>query len=135
MSRTDDIINCAGHRISTGSIEEILTNHNEIAECAVVGMADTIKGHVPIGLLVLNNSCTKSESEIENEVIKLVRDKLGAVASFKKAFVIKSLPKTRSGKILRSTIAKILNNENYNKPATIEDESTLNLVIKLIDKI
>ncbi len=135
MSRTDDIINCAGHRISTGSIEEILTNHNEIAECAVVGMVDAIKGHVPIGLLVLNNSCTKSESEIENEVIKLVRDKLGAVASFKKAFVIKSLPKTRSGKILRSTIAKILNNQDYNKPATIEDESTLNLVIKLKDKI
>ena len=76
-----------------------------------------------------------SESEIENEVIKLVRDKLGAVASFKKAFVIKSLPKTRSGKILRSTIAKILNNQDYNKPATIEDESTLNLVIKLKDKI
>ena len=126
MSRTDDIINCAGHRLSTGSIEEILTSHIDIAECAVVGLKDNLKGEVPIGLVVLNNFYTKSEEEIIKDTVYLVREKLGPVASYKKTFIIQGLPKTRSGKILRSTIAKILNKEKYNVPPTIEDKNTLN---------
>ncbi len=128
MSRTDDIINCAGHRISTGSIEEILTSHSEIAECAVVGLNDSLKGEVPLGLLVLNTNSSKSNSEIIEEVIILVREKLGAVISFKIAYIVENLPKTRSGKILRATISKILNGEKYNIPATIEDTNTLNFI-------
>lgn len=125
MSRTDDIINCAGHRLSTGSIEEILTSHIDIAECAVVGLKDSLKGEVPVGLIILNNNFTKSEKEIIKDTVALVREKLGPVASYKKTFVIQNLPKTRSGKILRSTIAKILNKESYDVPATIEDKNTL----------
>ncbi len=135
MSRTDDIINCAGHRISTGSIEEILTSYPEIAECAVVGLKDSIKGEVPIGLLVLNTNSKKSNSEIVKEVIILVREKLGAVISFKLAFVVENLPKTRSGKILRATISKILNGENYNNPATIEDIYTLNFIKEIYNSL
>ena len=128
MSRTDDIINCAGHRISTGSIEEILTLHEDIAECAVVGLKDPLKGEVPLGLLVLNTNSIKSNSKIIEEVIELVRVKLGAVVSFRIAYVVENLPKTRSGKILRSTISKILNGENFNIPATIEDKTTLEYI-------
>ncbi len=131
MSRTDDIINCAGHRISTGSIEEILTQHPDVAECAVIGLEDNLKGEIPIGLIVLNNNVKKGEDEIISETISLVRVKLGPVASYKKSFVIKSLPKTRSGKILRSTIARILNNKKYSVPPTIEDLSVLELVKKI----
>ena len=128
MSRTDDIINCAGHRISTGSIEELLTSHEEIAECAVVGLKDPIKGEVPLGLLVLNQNFKKSKSLIIKEVVTLVREKLGAVISFKLAYVVENLPKTRSGKILRATISKILNEEKYHIPATIEDVNTLKFI-------
>ena len=125
MSRTDDIINCAGHRLSTGSIEEILTSHSDIAECAVVGLKDTLKGEVPVGLIILNNDYTKLEKDIIKDTVSLVREKLGPVASYKKTFIVKNLPKTRSGKILRSTIARILNKENYDVPPTIEDKSAL----------
>ena len=128
MSRTDDIINCAGHRISTGSIEEILTSHNEVAECAVVGLKDPIKGEVPLGLLVLNQQFNKSGSKIIEEVVSLVREKLGPVISFKHAYVVENLPKTRSGKILRATISKILNEEEFKNPATIEDLNTLKFI-------
>ena len=131
MSRTDDIINCAGHRISTGSIEEILTVHKDIAECAVIGLKDNLKGEVPIGLIVLNNSLISSEENIIEESIKLVRDKLGPVASYKKSFIVSSLPKTRSGKILRSTISKILNDQTYTIPPTIEDLKVLDYIKKL----
>ena len=131
MSRTDDIINCAGHRISTGSIEEILTQHLDVAECAVIGLEDNLKGQVPIGLIVLNNNTTKSEASIINDTIDLVRSKLGPVASYKKSVVVKSLPKTRSGKILRSTISKIINGQDYKIPATIEDIKTLDLIKNL----
>ena len=120
MSRTDDIINCAGHRISTGSIEEILTSHKEIAECAVVGLKDNLKGEVPIGLLVLNESTNKTKSEIINDTIALVREKLGAVVAFKNAYVLNNLPKTRSGKILSSTISKILNGESFKVPLLLK---------------
>ena len=125
MSRTDDIINCAGHRLSTGSIEEILTSHSDIAECAVVGLKDTLKGEVPVGLIILNNDYSKLEKDIIKDTVSLVREKLGPVASYKKTFIVKNLPKTRSGKILRSTIAKILNKESYDVPPTIEDKSAL----------
>ena len=131
MSRTDDIINCAGHRVSTGSIEEILTQHKDVAECAVVGFNDELKGQVPIGLIVLNTSSKNSEETIIKETINLVREKLGPVASYKKSIIVENLPKTRSGKILRSTISKILNNENYKVPATIEDINTLELIKNL----
>jgi propionyl-CoA synthetase len=135
MSRTDDIINCAGHRISTGSIEEILTKHSDVAECAVIGLKDALKGEVPIGLIVLNNSCIKPHNQIIDETIALVRNKLGAVASYKKSLIVQLLPKTRSGKILRSTIAKILNKEDYKIPATIEDLNALKIVSSLKNSI
>ena len=128
MSRTDDIINCAGHRLSTGSIEEILTQHQDVAECAVVGFNDELKGQVPIGLIVLSTSSINSEGTIIKETINLVREKLGPVASYKKSIIVENLPKTRSGKILRSTISKILNKEDYKVPATIEDINTLELI-------
>ena len=131
MSRTDDIINCAGHRLSTGSIEEILTQHNDVAECAVIGIQDDLKGQVPIGLLVLNNSTINSEETIIKDTINLIREKLGPVVSYKKSIIVEALPKTRSGKILRSTIAKILNKEDYKIPATIEDINTLELIKSL----
>ncbi len=135
MSRTDDIINCAGHRISTGSIEEILTTHKDVAECAVVGLKDSLKGEVPIGLLVLNTTTYQSDSDIIKNVISLVREKLGAVVAFKTAYVIENLPKTRSGKILRSTISKILNGEKFNIPATIEDKSTLSYIEEIYNNL
>ena len=132
MSRTDDIINCAGHRLSTGSIEEILTQHKDIAECAVVGINNELKGQVPIGLIVLNNSSINlEEKKVVKETINLVREKLGPVASYKKSLIVDNLPKTRSGKILRSTISKILNKEDYKVPATIEDINTLDLIKSL----
>ena len=133
MSRTDDIINCAGHRISTGSIEEILTSHKEIAECAVVGLKDSLKGEVPLGLLVLNEKTNNSNLEIIKESIELVRKKLGAVVAFKAAYVVDNLPKTRSGKILRSTISKFLNGEQFKMPATIEDKETLKFIKAIYD--
>jgi propionyl-CoA synthetase len=125
MSRTDDIINVAGHRLSTGGMEEILSSHRDVAECAVIGVADALKGHVPVGLVVLNAGVNRPHEEIAAEIVRLVRDKLGPVASFKTAHVVPRLPKTRSGKILRGTMRKIADNEDYNMPATIEDPSAL----------
>ena len=119
MSRTDDIINCAGHRLSTGSIEEILTQHKDVAECAVVGFNDELKGQVPIGLIVLSTSSINSEETIIKETINLVRKKLGPVASYKKSIIVENLPKTRSGKILRSTISKILNKDDLSTELTL----------------
>ena len=131
MSRTDDIINCAGHRLSTGAIEEILTQHKDVAECAVVGFNDELKGQVPIGLIVLNTSSMNLKETIIKETINLVREKLGPVASYKKSIIVGNLPKTRSGKILRSTISKILNKEDFKVPATIEDINALELIKSL----
>jgi propionyl-CoA synthetase len=121
MSRTDDIINVAGHRLSTGAMEEILADHPEVAECAVLGVDDKLKGQVPIGFLVLNAGVTRQPDEIIKEAIQMVRDRIGPVASFKTATVVKRLPKTRSGKILRGTIQKIADNKPYKTPATIDD--------------
>ena len=131
MSRTDDIINCAGHRLSTGAIEEILTTHKDVAECAVVGIKDKIKGEIPFGILVLNNTDSIDSDKVIQQTILLVRNKLGPVASYKKSCIVEGLPKTRSGKILRSTIAKILNGEKYAIPPTIEDANSLDSIKKI----
>ncbi|WP_314953052.1 propionyl-CoA synthetase [Bradyrhizobium cosmicum] len=125
MGRTDDIINVAGHRLSTGGMEEILASHPDVAECAVLGVKDAIKGEVPCGFLVLKAGVTRAPAEIEKEIVALVRDKLGPVAAFKLAITVGRLPKTRSGKILRGTIKKIADGESWTMPATIEDPKVL----------
>jgi len=125
MTRTDDIINVAGHRLSTGAMEEVLAEHPDVAECAVVGVEDSLKGQVPVGFLVLNAGVTRDPDEIIKEVIQMVRERIGPIASFKKAVVVKRLPKTRSGKILRGTIQKIADNKPYRMPATIDDPAIL----------
>jgi len=125
MTRTDDIINVAGHRLSTGAMEEVLSDHPDVAECAVLGVDDDLKGQVPVGFLVLKAGLRRSEEEITAEVIKMVRDRIGPVAAFKKATIVKRLPKTRSGKILRGTIQKIADNKDFKVPATIDDPAIL----------
>jgi propionyl-CoA synthetase len=125
MSRTDDVINVAGHRLSTGAIEEVLASHEDVAECAVIGAADPMKGQLPLGLLVLKAGVERDEAEIVAEVVQMVRDQVGPVAVFKKAAVIGRLPKTRSGKVLRATMRKIADGEEYKVPATIEDPDVL----------
>ena len=121
MSRTDDIINVAGHRLSTGAMEEVLAAHTDIAECAVLGVHDPIKGEVPLGLLVFNDGVNRPDAEIVAEAVQLVRDEIGPVAAFKLALRVARLPKTRSGKILRGTIRKIANGDDWQMPATIDD--------------
>ena len=121
MSRTDDIINVAGHRLSTGAMEEVLAAHADVAECAVVGIADAIKGEIPLGLIVLKAGVRRPHDEIVTELVQMVRDRIGPVASFKVASVVKRLPKTRSGKILRGTIKKIADGIDYQLPPTIDD--------------
>ena len=121
MTRTDDIINVAGHRLSTGALEEVLASHADVAECAVLGIADEIKGEIPLGLIVLKAGVRRSHGEIVTELIQMVRDKIGPVASFRIATVVKRLPKTRSGKILRGTIKKIADGVEYHMPPTIDD--------------
>jgi propionyl-CoA synthetase len=125
MSRTDDVINVAGHRLSTGAIEEVLAAHPDVAECAVFGVADELKGQLPLGLLVLKAGVTRPPAEIAREVVALVRERIGAVAAFKLAVVVKRLPKTRSGKILRGTMQKIADRQEYKVPATIDDPAIL----------
>ena len=121
MSRTDDIINVAGHRLSTGAIEEVLAEHKSVAECAVIGIADKLKGQIPIGLLALKAGVKQKNDDIIKECVSMVRDKVGPVAAFKIAIIVKRLPKTRSGKVLRGTVRKIADNEPYKMPATIDD--------------
>ncbi len=125
MSRTDDIINVAGHRLSTGAIEEVLSEHQSVAECAVLGISDKLKGQLPIGLVVLKSGVKKENETISKECIQMVRDRIGPVAAFKVVIIIKRLPKTRSGKILRGTIRKIADKEDYKTPATIDDPAIL----------
>jgi len=125
MSRTDDIINVAGHRLSTGGMEEVLAGHPDVAECAVVGVADALKGAVPIGLIVLKVGVDRPEEEIVKELIQRVRSQIGPVASFKVAKVVQRLPKTRSGKILRGTMRKIADGLEYKMPPTIDDPAIL----------
>jgi propionyl-CoA synthetase len=125
MARTDDIINVAGHRLSTGGMEEVLAGHPDVAECAVIGVHDEVKGQVPVGFLVLKAGVDRPFDTIAGEVVQLVRDKIGPVASFRTATVVKRLPKTRSGKILRGTMQKIADGQDYAMPATIDDPAVL----------
>jgi propionyl-CoA synthetase len=125
MSRTDDIINVAAHRLSTGEMEEVLAAHPDVAECAVLGVADALKGQVPVGLLVLKAGVKRPTETVEEEAVALVRQRIGPVASFKTALVVDRLPKTRSGKILRGTIRRIADGEEYRMPATIDDPAIL----------
>jgi propionyl-CoA synthetase len=125
MSRTDDIINVAGHRLSTGGMEEVLSGHKDVAECAVIGIADPLKGEVPCGFVVLKAGVNRPPGEIEAECVALVREKIGPVAAFKLAIAVARLPKTRSGKILRGTMKKIADGEAWTMPATIDDPAIL----------
>jgi propionyl-CoA synthetase len=125
MTRTDDVINVAGHRLSTGQMEEVLASHNDVAECAVIGVADELKGQVPFGFLVLKAGVAKPDPEIVKEVVAMVRDRIGPVAFFKTAIVVPRLPKTRSGKILRGTMQKIADGQPWKMPATIDDPVVL----------
>ena len=125
MARTDDVINVAGHRLSTGAMEEVLASHPAVAECAVIGVADSLKGQSPLGFLCLKAGVTTPHDQVVKEVVRLVRDKIGPVAAFKTACVVDRLPKTRSGKILRATMAKIADGEEFKMPATIDDPAVL----------
>jgi propionyl-CoA synthetase len=125
MSRVDDIINVAGHRLSTGAMEEVLSAHPDVAECAVVGVADEIKGEVPVGFVVTKAGVSKSDAEIVRELVERIRQQIGPVAAFKTALVVKRLPKTRSGKILRGTMKRIADDQEYTPPATIDDPAIL----------
>ena len=125
MARTDDVINVAGHRLSTGGMEEVLAAHPDVAECAVIGVSDDLKGQLPLGFLCLNSGCNRPHDEVVKEVVKLVREKIGPVAAFKLATVVDRLPKTRSGKILRGTMVSIADGKDYKMPATIDDPAIL----------
>ncbi|MBL3702425.1 AMP-binding protein [Sulfitobacter sp. BDSS02] len=125
MARTDDVINVAGHRLSTGAMEEVLASHPDVAECAVIGVSDELKGQMPVGFVILTKGVNRPEAEITSECVKLVRDQIGPVAAFKLAVVVDRLPKTRSGKILRATMVKIADNQDFKMPATIDDPAIL----------
>ena len=125
MARTDDVINVAGHRLSTGAIEAVLAAHPDVAECAVVGMTDDVKGQMPLGLVCLTRGVTRPRQEIEAECVSLVRERIGPVASFKYACVVERLPKTRSGKTLRATMAGVADGAEVKVPATIDDPAIL----------
>jgi len=125
MARTDDIINVAGHRLSTGGMEEVVAEHKDVAECAVIGIHDDMKGQIPCGFIVLKHGVARTNEEIEKEVVRLVRDRIGPVAAFKTVVTVARLPKTRSGKILRGTMQKIADKQNWAMPATIDDPAAL----------
>jgi propionyl-CoA synthetase len=125
MARTDDIINVAGHRLSTGGMEEVIASHPDVAECAVIGVADSLKGQLPAGFVILNAGVDRSIGDIQAEIVKLVREKIGPVAAFKIAVPVARLPKTRSGKILRSTMQKVVDGVEFKTPATIDDPAIL----------
>jgi propionyl-CoA synthetase len=125
MGRVDDVINVAGHRLSTGAMEEVVANHKDIAECAVIGVADDFRGEIPLGFAVLKNGVNRDHKEILQELYAMVRDQIGAFAYFRNAVIVKRLPKTRSGKILRATMRKVANGEQYSIPSTIDDSNIL----------
>ena len=135
MARTDDVINVAGHRLSTGAMEEVLAAHPDVAECAVVGVSDQLKGQSPLGLLCLTTGVNRPHEEITGECVKLVREKIGPVAAFKSAVVVDRLPKTRSGKILRGTVVKIADNQEFKMPATIDDPAILDEIREALQTI
>jgi len=123
--RIDDVINVAGHRLSTSDIEEVVSSHEAVAECAVIGIADEFKGQVPVGFVIIKGGTDITEENLEAELIKMVRKQVGPVASFKRAVITNRLPKTRSGKILRATMRCIADNKPYSQPSTIEDPAVL----------
>ncbi len=125
MARTDDVINVAGHRLSTGAMEEVLSSHPDVVECAVTGVADALKGQVPVGFVVLRTGCDRPHQDIVGELVAMVRERIGPVADFKRAVVVRRLPKTRSSKILRKTMSHIADGVAYTVPATIEDAGVL----------
>jgi propionyl-CoA synthetase len=133
MARTDDIINVAGHRLSTGAMEEVIAQHPDIAECAVVGKADPLNGQMPLGLFVTNDGAGRAEADLERELVQLVRAKIGAVAAFKHAVEVKHLPKTRSGKVLRGTVQKIAGNAAYKMPAAIDDPDIIDEITQALN--
>ncbi len=132
MARTDDVINVAGHRLSTGAMEEVLASHPDVAECAVIGVADQLKGQLPLGFLCMNAGAGRDAAEVVGEVVKLVREKIGPVAAFKLAVVVERLPKTRSGKILRGTMAAIADGRDWKMPATIDDPAILDEITEAL---
>jgi propionyl-CoA synthetase len=134
MARTDDVINVAGHRLSTGQMEEVVAKHKDVAECAVVGVADDMKGQIPAGFIVLNAGVNRPTEEIESEVVKLVREEIGPVAAFKTVMTVKRLPKTRSGKILRGTMRQIADGEVWRMPATIDDPAILDEITGVMNE-
>jgi len=131
--RTDDVINVSGHRLSTGEMEEVVSAHPAVAECAVIGVNDQLKGQLPLGLIVLKAGVQLDEAELEAELVKMVRDQVGALACFRTALVVERLPKTRSGKILRAVLRKIAAREEYKMPSTIDDETILPEITPLIE--
>jgi propionyl-CoA synthetase len=135
MARTDDVINVAGHRLSTGAMEEVLASYRDVAECAVIGVADELKGQVPLGFVVLKSGVERDHGEIIGEIVQLVRDRIGPVAFFKQAAIVDRLPKTRSGKVLRGTMQKIADNSEWKIPATIEDPMILNEITESLKKL
>lgn len=135
MARTDDIINVAGHRLSTGAMEEVLASHPDVAECAVIGVADQLKGQLPLGFVCLKAGVTKSDEQVIKEVVQLVRERIGPVAAFKTCTVVARLPKTRSGKILRGTMQKIADNQDYKMPATIDDPAILDEIKESLETV
>ena len=135
MARTDDVINVAGHRLSTGAMEEVLASHPDVAECAVIGVSDALKGQLPMGFLCLNKGCDRDPEEIRKECVKLVREKIGPVAAFKTAVVVDRLPKTRSGKILRGIMVRIADGQDYKMPATIDDPAILGEIEETLSSI
>ena len=134
MARTDDVINVAGHRLSTGQMEEFVSRHKDVGECAVLGVADDMKGQIPAGFIVLNSGVNRDAQEIEAEVVKLVRDEIGPVAAFKQVMTVKRLPKTRSGKILRGTMRAIADGEAWKMPATIDDPVILDEITEVLQQ-
>lgn len=135
MARTDDVINVAGHRLSTGAMEEVLANHPDVAECAVIGVSDQLKGQMPVGFLCLTNGVNRPHDEIVKECVKMMRDQIGPVAAFKLAVVVNRLPKTRSGKILRATMVKIADSAEFKLPATIDDPAILDEIKEALQTI
>ena len=135
MARTDDVINVAGHRLSTGAMEEVLAGHPDVAECAVIGATDQLKGQLPLGFLCTNTGTNRPVEDIVSECVGLVREKIGPVAAFKHAVVVDRLPKTRSGKILRGTMVKIADSEDFKMPATIDDPAILDEIREALQTI
>jgi len=135
MARTDDVINVAGHRLSTGAMEEVLASHSDVGECAVIGVTDQLKGQLPLGFLCLNAGVTRGHAEVIKECVTLMREKIGPVAAFKLAVVVDRLPKTRSGKILRATMVKIADGQEFKMPATIDDPAILDEIAEALRTI